>query len=109
VALSGGRVVFAGTNLAGTGVYSYRAGVIQKVVATNDVLDGHTITSVAISDFAYSGGNTTVLLGYSGGAAVYQFVPVPEPVAGLAAACGFLLLGRSVRRRISLGRLAAVD
>jgi hypothetical protein len=101
VTTSGGRVVFQGIDSAGrAGVYSAFGGSIQKVVAVNDVLDGHTITSLSISDFAYDGGDTVVLVNYSGGSAVYRFTPVPEPAAGLAAAAGFLLLGRTICRRI---------
>jgi hypothetical protein len=100
VAVSGGRVVFQGTDSAGkTGVYSALGGSIQKVVAVGDVLNGHTLTAVSISDFAYDGGDTAVLVSYSGGSAVYQFVPVPEPL-GIVAAAGFLALGRTIRRRI---------
>jgi hypothetical protein len=100
VAVSGGRVVFQGTDSAGkTGVYSALGGSIQKVVAVGDVLGGHTLTAVSISDFAYGGGDTAVLVSYSGGSAVYQFVPVSEP-AGIVAAVGFLALGRTIRRRI---------
>jgi hypothetical protein len=59
LALSGGRVVFQGTDSAGkTGVYSAHGGSIQKVVAVGDVLNGNTLTAVSICDFAYGGGDT---------------------------------------------------
>lgn len=86
--LHGGQVVFAGIDAANhQGVYTYQAGSLQKVVAAGDVLDGHTITAVTISDYSFSGGDIAVTIAYSGGSAIYTFTPVPEP-GGLLLAPG---------------------
>jgi hypothetical protein len=98
-----GRVVFQGTDSAGkVGVYAAGNGSVQKLVAVGDVIDGHSITAVSISTYAFNGQDAAVLLDYAGGEAIYRFqvTVVPEPASLLAAAAGFLLLGRTFRRQI---------
>jgi hypothetical protein len=100
VALSGGHVAFRGTTSLGTtGVYTDLTGSLQKVVATGDVLGGKTVSSVNISDFAYTGGSVAVLTAFSdGSSAVYTFQPVPEPAGLLALAAAGLVAARGWRR-----------
>jgi len=102
VSVVNGNVVFQGTDSVGkVGVYASNSVTLQKLVAVGDVVDGHTITAVSLSTYAYSGLDAVVLLDYVGGEAVYRFqVTVPEPTAVAASVTGFLLLGRTIRRRI---------
>jgi hypothetical protein len=99
VALSGGRVVFRATNTLGQdGIYTNLTGTLTKVVATGDVIDGHTITALTMSDFAFAGGDIAVAVAYSGGSAIYTFHPVPEPTGLIALGAAGVVAVRVWRR-----------
>jgi hypothetical protein len=101
VSISGTRVTFRATSSTGqAGIYTGVPGALQKVVATGDVIDGRTVTSVDASRFASAGVDTAVLLGFGGGpTAVYVFSPVPEPAGLLAIGAVGLVAARAWRRK----------
>jgi hypothetical protein len=101
LSISGNRVTFRGVGSTGqAGIYTGVPGLLQKVVATGDIIDGRTVNFVDASLFASSGSDTAVFLGFtSGPPGVYVFSPVPEPAGLLAVGLAGLAAARAWRRR----------
>ncbi len=67
----GDDFVFEGTGANVSGVYIEKNGVLEKVVATGDVIDGRTINSVSLGRDGLSSGNLAVRLTFSDGASTF--------------------------------------
>ena len=99
VAISGNRVAFRGTGPGLAGIYTDPTGILTKVIATGDTLDGKTVDEVNIGQFAFDGSTIAVLVSFTNGSdGVYTFTPVPEPMGFLALGAASLLVTR-IRKR----------
>jgi hypothetical protein len=74
-------------------------GIITKIVAPGDVLDGHTVLNIITGLQGYNGSVYAFSVSFTDGSqAVYTFTPVPEPTGllpvSVAAAAGAFATAR---------------
>ncbi len=100
--ISGSTVAFIGGFTGGdSGIYFYDGAALQKIIDTNDLLDGKAITSFGLSENSLAGGYLAFRANFSDasvGLYTTQVSAIPEP-STYALLAGGLALGLAARRR----------
>lgn len=102
--LSGNRIAFVGSTGPGAipGLFLWDDGTISQIVAPGGVLDGKTISDVALGDDALNGDKLVFEANFVDGSSGIYLTTVPEPACGILLMGGVVLLLR--RSRISVNR-----
>jgi hypothetical protein len=105
--VSGGTVVFTGGG-SGTqqGIYTWTGGVLSKVIASGDTLDGKTVSDALTTDDSLDGSSLALGVRFTNNTtAVYEatLVAVPEPSSLVLILTGLVLTAAAVRSRAAGG------
>jgi hypothetical protein len=103
--ISGGTVAFDGRGSGGQiGIYISTGGVLTKVIASGDTLDGKTVSGASISDNSLDGSTLALTVGFrdnTGG--IYEATLVPEPSSVVLILTGLVLTAAAGRSRAAGG------
>ena len=100
-ATDNGHIAFLGNYSGGSAIYLYDNAILSRLIGTGDLVDGHTITSLAFSQEGLAGDYLVFRAGFDGGSGIYSTMlvsAVPEP-STYALIVGSLFLGLTVWRR----------
>ncbi|MCB1207018.1 MAG: hypothetical protein KDN18_22385 [Verrucomicrobiae bacterium] len=80
VSIANGAVAFVGSTGSGTGVYLFQEGILRKVIATGNLLDGKTVTSLFISENSLAEGSLAFRAHFADSSKGIYVAEVGEPV-----------------------------
>lgn len=101
-AADNGHIAFLGNYSGGSAIYLYDNAMLSRLIGTGDLIDGHTITSLAFNPEGLAGDYLVFRANFAGGSGIYSTLlsasAVPEP-STYALIAGAMVLGLAVWRR----------